>query len=331
MYQVKPIINKQEWENFLLASPQVSFLQSWNWGIFHEKLGHKIFRLGLFDQRRLCGLALLIKISARRATYLECPAGPVIPWKNQIAVNFIFKFIKNLAKSQGAVFVRIRPNIETQTLNYPLIKAPMHLHAETTWVLDLNLPPETLLANMRKTTRHEITKAVKLGVIIKTGTVKDIPLLFKLQLEVVKRQKFTPFSEEYLLKQWQAFNPDRQIKIYKAVYQGQLLAISFIIFYGAEAVYHYSGSRSDFRHIPASAALQWQAILAAKKLGFSRYNFWGIAPNNNPRHRFAGVTIFKKGFGGRAVNYFPAHDLIIRPGYWLDYLFESLRRRLRRL
>lgn len=331
MYQVKPIANKKQWENFLLASPQVSFLQSWNWGVFHEKLGHKIFRLGLFQGKQLIGVSLLIKIFAKRATYFECPAGPVIPWEDQAAVNFIFKFIKKLAKSQGAVFVRIRPNIETKKINYPLIKAPMHLHAETTWVLDLNLPAETLLANMRKTTRYEIKKAAKLGVIVRSGTIQDIPELFKLQLEVVKRQKFTPFSQEYLLKQWQAFAPDNQIKIFKAIYQGQVLAISFIIFYGAEAVYHYSGSRSDFRHIPASAALQWQAILSAKKQKLSRYNFWGIAPNNNPRHRFSGVTIFKKGFGGRPVNYFPAHDLVIKSIYWLDYLFESLRRSFRRL
>ena len=107
--------------------------------------------------------------------------------------------------------------------------------------------------------------------------------------------------------------------------------MSFIIFYGQEAVYHYSGSSDKLRHIPASSLLQWRAILEAKRRGLARYNFWGIAKSDNLKHRFAGVSLFKKGFGGERLDYLRTHDLPVSPVYYLTYLFETLRNKSRHL
>ena len=338
MLIIKPIDSQSVWENFLLNSNQVNFLQSWNWGEFHHSLAKKIFRLGFYQADQLQGLALLIKIKAKRGTYLECPGGPVINWDKPSALAAFVNQVKTLAVQEKANFLRIRPNILNSAENKQklksqgFIKAPMHLHAETTWVLDLDKSEEDLLSQMRKNTRYSIKKAQKLGVKVETSTSdKDIDLLYQLQMAAVKRHKFTPFSKEYFSKQLQTFKNHNQIQLFKASYQGQVLAISFIIFYGQEAVYHYSGSSNQLRHIPASYLLQWQAIKAAKKRGLKRYNFWGITKDDNPKHRFAGVTLFKKGFGGYQLDYLPAYDLPLKPVYWLTYLFETLRRKSRHL
>lgn len=338
MITVRKISQKKLWEDFLQSSPQVSFLQSYNWGEFHRKLGHKIFRLGFYQDNNLIGITLLIKIKAKRGSYLECPAGPVISYTNYKVVEQILNLIKDLASKEKTSFIRIRPNVKETKQNLELLKklglnpAPMHLHAETTWLLDLGLPKKELLLNMRKNTRHAIKKAKKLKILVTASTnPKDISLLYKLQLDTVKRHKFIPFSEEYFLDQLNAFKKDNQIQLFKASYQGQVLAISFIIFYGDEATYHYSGSSSTHRNIPVSYALQWAAIKAAKKRGLLKYNFWGIAKDSKKDHRFSGVTTFKKGFGGYQANYIKGHDLPIKKTYWLTYIFETLRRRTRHL
>ncbi|MFC1627251.1 lipid II:glycine glycyltransferase FemX [Patescibacteria group bacterium] len=333
--ETKQITSKKIWEDFLLKSNQPSFLQSWYWGEFHQSLDHKIFRLGFYKDQKLIGLALIIKIKAKRGTYLECPAGPVIPWsKNHLA--FFKKTITKLAKQEKALFLRLRSNILADPQNTSIlqqlgfIKSPMHLHAQTTLLLDLNKSEEDLLANMKKNTRYDIKKAQKLGVKVTTSTnPKDIDTLYQLQLETVTRKNFVPFSKTYLKNQLAIFKPDNKIQLFKASYKGQVLAISFIIFYGQEAVYHYSGSSNQHRNIPASYALQWQAIKKAKALGFKHYNFWGYT--NNPKHRFFGPSLFKKGFGGYQVDYMPAHDLPLSFWYWPIYLFETFRRKLRRL
>ena len=66
-------------------------------------------------------------------------------------------------------------------------------------------------------------------------------------------------------------------------------------------------------------------------MGLKYYDFWGIAPTDDPNHRFAGVTIFKKGFGGERIDWVHAHDLPVSPLYKLTYVFETGRRIRRNL
>ena len=326
MFELLPINNQKQWEEFLLASAQVNFLQSWRWGEMQLTLKKPVFRLGVFDHGRLTGILQLIKVAAKRATYLECPGGPLIDWAGEVH-PWLFKELKQFALGAGASFIRIRPNILPQDLG--LRQAPMHLTAETTWVLPLEPDEAQLLKNMRKTTRYLIRKAEKLEVQISQSVDPvDIDFLFQLQQETVDRKHFVPFSQDYFLAELKAFLPDN-IRLFKAVYRGKVLALAMIIFYGAEAVYHYSGSSNANREIPASYLLQWEVIKTAKKLGFSRYNFWGYT--KNPRHRFYGPSLFKAGFGGHEVVYQPAQDLIVSPAYWPNWLVETWRRKWRRL
>ena len=99
-----------------------------------------------------------------------------------------------------------------------------------------------------------------------------------------------------------------------------------------EAVYHEAASTEEGRKYPGAYALQWQVIRDAKDLGIKRYNLFGIAPPNSPKHRYAGVTTFKTGFGGSKVTYLPAHDLVIRPmHYRFVHMLEMARKKHRHL
>ena len=60
--------------------------------------------------------------------------------------------------------------------------------------------------------------------------------------------------------------------------------------------------------------LQWEQIKEAKKRGCIEYDFWGIDDKKWP-----GVTRFKRGFGGREINYPNAHDLVFQPIWYLIY------------
>lgn len=326
MFELKRVTDQKQWEEFLLSSAQVNFLQSWHWGKMHQDLGQTVWRYGVYKNNQLSGLLQLIKVVAKRATYFECPGGPVIDWSGPVR-PWLFKELKRFARKNGASFIRLRPNILPQDLG--LRKAPMHLTAETTWVLPLDPSEDELLKNMRKTTRYLIKKAEKLGVEVSQSTdPQDIDWLYKLQQETVDRKHFVPFSQDYFLAELTSFLPDN-IRVFKASYRGRLLAIAMIIFYGNEAVYHYSGSSNLNREIPASYWLQWEVIKAAKKLRLKRYNFWGYT--DNPKHRFYGPSLFKAGFGGHKIEYLAAQDLVTGLGYWPNWLLETLRRKWRRL
>jgi len=83
MFSIKKIQNKTQWEDFILSQNEPPFLQSWHWGEFHQSLGDKIFRLGIFDSEEIVGAALVIKVLARRGTFLFLPYGPTIKMKNE--------------------------------------------------------------------------------------------------------------------------------------------------------------------------------------------------------------------------------------------------------
>jgi len=338
--QLKEISDKKIWENFLLSNKeQTNFLQSWNWGECHHLSGHKIFRFGFWEKDFLVGIALLIKQKAKRGSYLECPGGPIIDWKKKEHFESFVELLKRIGSSEDCVFARVRPQILNNPLNQEkfkeisFLKAPMHLHAQDTWVLDISADEETILKNMRKTTRYLIKKAIKEKVeIVQSENLDDVKVLFDLQKETAKRHEFIPFPLSFFQAHFKAFKDDEQIKIFKAVWQGKVLSCAMILFYAGRSTYHYSASTSAYPKIPASYLIQWEAIKEAKKRHCAIYDFWGVAPEgSSPKHRFAGVTLFKKGFGGYPISYLPAQDLPLRWNYYLVYLFESLRRAWRRL
>jgi lipid II:glycine glycyltransferase (peptidoglycan interpeptide bridge formation enzyme) len=334
---VKDIEEKRIWEDFALSKAEANFLQSWNWGEFHKALGKQIFRTGFFEKEKLTGIMLAIIEPARRGKYLTVPGGPIINWKNSDLTNALSKEVKKIARENSCVFIRVRPQLKSdefsKTLfkNLGFVKAPMHLHAELTSQLDITKPEEELMSAMRKATRYEIKKGIKEGIKISVSKdEKDIKKFYNLQIETAKRQKFIPFSYKFLYEQFKVFAQNGNVLLYKAEFQNILLAQAFIIFYGKEAVYHYGASTDEGRRHPGAYLIQWEAIREAKKRGMTRYNFWGVAPENNQRHRFSGLSLFKRGFGGEDFEYLHAQDLIINyPRYLINYLIETVRKKIR--
>lgn len=337
--EVKIIENKDEWESFLISHPESSFLQSWYWGDFYTHLGKRIQRTGFWRNGRLEGVMLSIVEEARRARYLTVPGGPIIDWRDEETVQVFVAEIKRIARANKCAFVRVRPQSEASKFSKELFSeygfrdAPTHLHAELTSQLDITKSEEELLAGMRKTTRNEIKKAISLAIKITSNTnlaaVKDF---YNLQLQTAKRQKFTPFSYRFIYEQFKLFAENNKALLYSATLENKLLAQAIIIFYGEEAVYHYGASTDEGRKYPGAYLLQWEAIQEAKRRGLKRYNFWGVSSLDNPGHRFYGISIFKRGFGGEDFEYLHAQDLIINyPRYAINYVIENIRKRLRSL
>lgn len=334
---VKEINQKNIWEKFVLSYPNANFLQSFNWGDFHQKLGKVIKRIGFYQEEKIVGVMLCVKEKAKRASYLTIPGGPLIDWSSSEQLNLFKKAVVDIAESEKCSFIRARPQILENEKNSTLFKklgfksAPMHLHAELTSQLDLDKAEDQILSGMRKTTRYEIKQAQKLGIKIKTSTnLSDVDEFYKLQAETAKRQGFIPFDKKFLQVQFAAFVKDQQVILYTA-YLGKIkLAQAFIIFYGQEADYHYGASTQDGRKYPGAYLIQWEAIKEAKKRKIKRYNFWGVAPIEAKDHRFYGVSVFKRGFGGEDLEYLHARDLIINPIlYKINWLVETVRKKRR--
>jgi lipid II:glycine glycyltransferase (peptidoglycan interpeptide bridge formation enzyme) len=336
---IKSIEDKDVWEEFIANHKEANFLQSWYWGEFQLRLGRKIHKTGFFRNNNLVGIMLSIEESARRGKYLIVPGGPIIDWKDNILIDVAFSEMRNIARSSNLSFVRIRPQIIEDEFSKNIFKkngarlSPMHLTADLTFQLDITKTEEELLANMRKATRYEIRKAEKLTINISSSKdEKKIKKFYELQLNTARRQKFVPFSYKFFYEQFKVFFEQDLALIFTATYENKILAEAFIIFYNSEAVYHYGVSTEDGRKYPGAYLLQWEAIKEAKKRGIEKYNFWGVAPIDSKNHRFSGVSLFKRGFGGEDIQYLRAHDIVINhPKYLMNFLIESVRKRVRKV
>lgn len=337
LYLIKEITDKNTWENFIFSKNEANFLQSWSWGEFHKALNKIIIRSGFFENNKLVGVMLSVVEPAKRGKYLTVPGGPIIDWRNKNLIDGFLNEIKRVANENSCVFIRVRPQLKSDDFSQKIfkdlgfIKAPMHLHAELTSQLDITKTEEELMAQMRKGTRYEIKKGIKEGIkITASKDPHDIKSFYDLQIETSKRQKFVPFSYKFLYEQFKVLAENGNAMLYSAYFEKKLLAQAFIIFYNKEAVYHYGASTDEGRNYPGAYLIQWETIREAKKRGMTRYNFWGVAPENKQNHRFSGLSLFKRGFGGEDFEYLHAQDLTInKPRYFLNYLIETLRKRLR--
>ncbi len=323
-----------QWDKFVANYAEANFLQSWQYGEFYNLLGRQIYRRIYTKNGKSVGVMMALVEPALRARYISVAGGPLLDWGDEELVKFWQADLYNIAIKERAVFMRVRPQLiddgssRLQFSKLGFFPAAMHLSAELTSQLDLTKSEAELLAGMRRQTRYAVRQAQKqdLRVTISTDHA-DIAKFYDLQLQTAQRQGFVPFSKNFLELQFAQFAKDDQAQLLSAYHKKELLAQAFVIYYGREAAYHYGASTELGRTYPGAYLLQWHAICEAKARGLERYNFWGVAPVAATKHRFYGVSTFKRGFGGVDVAYLHAHDYVVkRPQYLLNWTVEQLRR-----
>ena len=330
--------NQKQWDSFVTSHEDANFLHSWAWGDFHEARGKKVIRRIALDNDDKIVAAYVGQIeTAKRGTYMAIAGGPIMDWSKKALREAVFADIKEQAAENRCVFVRIRPQIEETDKNRKLFKdlglkpAPMYLSVEFAGILDISKPEEEILAGAAQGLRRKIRKAEKNNITVSVSEdPKDIHEFYQIELETAKRHKFVEFSESFLTKQFEAFAKYGQVKLYTAKLGDEILAQNFMIFYGNEASYHYGVSTQLGTQYSGAPLLHMQAMRDARERGIKRYNFWGITGLDETKHRFYGVSQFKRSFGVQELKYLHAHDLVInKTKYRLNFAVEKLRAKIR--
>jgi len=335
--RVQEITDKEVWEGFLRECSDKTFLQSWSWGEFQEEMGEKRWRLGVFEGDSLVAAALLVRVRAKRGSFLVIPHGPVTKSSAVIpqVLEVVVEEVRKIATGQDVSFIRINPIWERSEENAGIFKglgfreAPLQMHPESSWKLSLTPTEEELLQNMRKTTRYLIKKTLEnKDISIRQSTeVEDVKTFAELHERVSKRQHFVPFSLEYLQKEFGAFIQDNGASLFLGMGKGELAAASFVVFWSGIGFYHHAASLPEYSKLSISYLLQWEAIQEAKRRGCVLYDFWGyVNPTEQPSHPWAGPTLFKMGFGGEPYLYVKTQDLPLNFKYWGTYVFEKVRK-----
>ena len=334
--EIRKVGSKEEWNSFVLSLAPNTFLESWQWKRVQERDGEATDALGFYQDGALVAVALLILVGARRGAHYLCPHGPIGAADMKQVLELLISYCAEHSAEDGAVALRIAPLLSNTAENASLFASlgfrpsPMHVHAELTWVLDIAISEEEILRGMRKTTRHAIKKAQQGGVQIEITTdPASLERFWPLYKQTETRHNFVPFKKEFIASQIEEFGSENMMYFAIATYEGKDVAAALLLQFGDTVFYYHGASVKLPSNISPTQLLQFEAILEAKRRGATRYNFWGIARDDEKNHPFAGITVFKKGFGGYALDYMHAQDYPLSWKYWKLWGIEMFRKKKR--
>lgn len=297
-----------------LASPSPSpLLQSWAWGEVQRQEGWEVERV------ELDGAMASVQLQGRgplRRAYV--PRGPVP------ATRAALEALAAWAAGKGLASLRVEPDAgpelggELRELGFRPARAREPRH---TLIVPL-AAPEAMLASFKNKHRYNIRLAEKRGVTVEeTGDAAEME---RQAVATAARQGIVqaraPYYERRLrLLPW--------CRIYVARHEGEALAATLVIRHDGRAYYMYGGSNQVKSNLMPTYAVQWAAMRSAAADGLSEYDLWGLPPDGDPSHPWAGLWQFKTGFGGTRVEYAGAWELVLsEPGHRLAGAVEGLRR-----
>lgn len=345
--------NEEQWNAFV-ADNGGGFLQSWEWASFQEALGRSVYRFRLDvpmgsegegrHEDTVAQFLMVYQDLPLGMRYAYLPMGPVVrrgPDQREFFGTCIGA-VRDAIAREGAVFARLEPP-------YPVDDSPVDggdlrqwgLHTsrpvqpKDTAIVGLGRSEDAILAAMHHKTRYNIRLAERRGVVVREAEYAnahlyrhDADLFWMLLGETAARDSFHTHEKRYYDTMLDVLSQRKggglKLRLYFAEHDGDALAAAIVAEFAGTATYLHGASTNRKRNLMAPYLLHWRIMQEAKARGFGRYDLWGIAPSDDPSHPWAGITRFKRGFGGERVSYHGAWELP-RERFWYT-LYRAAKR-----
>lgn len=295
-----------------------SLLQTKEWADFRISQG--------WQAHNIDGIFVLERELPMGKSFLYAPE---VEW-GAIKLN---KFLSNLQKNikkNNQIFLRLEildknsDEIVQRLKQSGFVKAFEELQPEYRQVLDISKSEEEILQQMRSKGRYNIKIAQKHNVEIKNS--KNVDGFYKIFAETAQRDGFSIRPKKYFEKMLEILG--NYCELLYAEFQGKIIAAEIVAYYEETASYLYGASGNEYRNVMAPYLLHWEAIKKAKEKGCKFYDFLAVAPEGQENHKYAGISRFKRQFGGQTVQIVGGYDLVFKPTWYkLFKIAEKLRRR----
>jgi peptidoglycan pentaglycine glycine transferase (the first glycine) len=339
------MMDASTWNSIIGSLPNPHILQTWEWGQVKQRYGWQALpQVWRDEQGQVTAAALVLQREVSimggsiRLRVLYVPKGPLLDWSNTTLCQGVLKDLSDLARQQGAIFVKIDPDVvlgvgfpgQPGAQDFELGQAIQSELNATGWrfseeqvqfrntvTVDLHPSEDELLMQMKQKTRYNIRLAERKGVKVRLGDLSDLEMLFRLYAETSVRDSFVIRDEAYYRAVWSTFLQAGMAEplIAELHTPGDLpqpLAGLFLFHFRERAWYLYGMSSERQRQLMPNYILQWEAIRRAKKAGCQVYDLWGAPDQFDENDRLWGVYRFKEGLGGSVVRTIGAWDLPVR-------------------
>lgn len=299
------------------------FLQSDAWGRFQESLGRTVVR-DSGDGWSYLAVLEKGKINSR----LYAPYGPTITKAGTLPAALTS--LRTQAKELGATFVRVEPtgDVTTADLQTQGLRRVARVQPEATSVVDLSPSEDDIIAAMAPNNRNLHRTYASKGLSVHTSTnPADITILTTLLHGVAAKTGMRAHADNYLKKQAETFLPSGDGLLYFVTYDDRPIVAALV--YDDATTRYYGHAAADYEHrkLSPGTIIVSQMILDAKQKGLTQFDLYGIWPDATGTNPQAGITRFKRSFGGHDVIYNGTWELPIhRARYTLYSLLVKLHK-----
>ena len=252
---------------------------------------------------------------------LDLPMGKSYLYSSFDTMSQSLEEVRSIAHEANAIFLKVESMTEDRATARSFLRAGFRksnksLQPQRTVVVEVTQGDEALFAAMHPKTRYNIRLAQKKGVVVaksenKTGSLSDF---WKLLAQTAQRDDFTTHPLHY----YEELLKLDEVELYSAFGGDNLLSAAIVIFYEGRATYLHGASSHEHRSLMAPHLMHWQIIRDARARGMREYDFWGI-----DEARWPGVTRFKRGFGGREVEYIGSYDYPLQKFWHRLYVLKN--------
>jgi lipid II:glycine glycyltransferase (peptidoglycan interpeptide bridge formation enzyme) len=285
------------------------FLQSSAWARVQHRLGNQVV---VGAHRDWCWLGVVRRAGPFR--YLYLPFGPSL--RSAAALPPAISAARAKAAKLGCAFVRFEPGaVDPADIAATGARRVRARQFEHTLVLSLDVDEETLRAGLHSGHRSGINSAEKRGLRIERSQEPARMAEFvRLLRQTEKRGGFFSFEDPYFDGIAQELLPDGHASLYFCMADDVPVGAALVFDFGATRYYPFGATAANARKLAPGPPLVWQAVLDARTEGRTRFDFWGAAPPDaGPRHAWAGITDFKRGFGAQPESYSGTWEVTVRP------------------
>lgn len=137
--------------------------------------------------------------------------------------------------------------------------------------------PETIWDNIISKNRNMIRKAEKNGVEIQHGKdlvlFQDFKRIYNATMDKDHAEEYYYFGDAFYASIHRDLNDNYEM--FYAVYEGQIIAMSIILYANQQMHYHLSGSLLEYRNLAPSNLLLYKAALWGYEQGFNTFHLGG--------------------------------------------------------
>ena len=294
---------------------QSSFLQSVNWSEFKKIYGWDNIKILFKKENEVLGFTIILVRKIKFFRFFYIPRGPIIEDRYLEAA---LSQIEKIAKSNKASVLKIEPDLLDSEKyiqyfrNYK--KTDDFIQPVYTALIDLSKTKEELIKNIPSKKRGRIKNKFNL-VFEETDNINDFFTVYKNNAE---NSNFKSRDIDYfqnLLKQFKG-----GVKMFKVLYEKEIISASFNIIYKNHMTYLYSGSNKKYNNMYPGYFLVFNTMLWGSEQNIKSYDLWGISEENKS---WEGFSEFKLNIGGSPFKFLGSFDLYINPLYAYIYKFKK--------